>query len=121
MANGFSSVSEGKAAVWPACLLMIASAIGIAAVGLGFPAGDAQMAVIGPPWWDAGQMMALVSETGGRLVDTGAFSNVLIVRRAPGDAEDLAAALYKGGAWLVLDAPGLRGCLGLAAGNGGAA
>lgn len=106
--------------MWPALLLMIVTAAGTAVAALASPAPDAQMAVIGPPWMDSGRMIALAAEAGGRLVDGGGFANVVIVRRAPDDAEDLAAALYKAGAWLVLDAPGLRGCLGLRPGEEGA-
>lgn len=109
----------------PALALLFTSAFGITAMAFGSPAPDAPMAVFGPPWWKADRMVGLVAEAGGRMVDTGGLPNVMIVRRAPegergaDEPDDLAAALYRAGAWLVLDAPALRGCLALASGRKG--
>ena len=105
----------GWAAEWrrlrPAVLLLAASLGGIALLGAIAPRPAATMAVIGAPWWDAPRMAAIAVAAGARLVDAGRFDNVLIIRRAEGEDTDLAAALYGAGAWLVLDAPGPRGCL----------
>ncbi|WP_159993125.1 hypothetical protein [Roseomonas sp. 18066] len=105
----------GRAAHWrslrPAALLLVASLVGTAALGIVAPRPAATMAVIGAPWWDAPRMAAIAIAAGARLVDAGRFGNVLIVRRGEGEDTDLAAALYTAGAWLVLDAPGPRGCL----------
>lgn len=93
----------------PAVLLLMASLIGSMAVGLMPRSGATQYAVLGPPWLGAGRMLALVDEAGGVPLDTGGWANVVIARS---DAPDFAAALYHAGAWLVLDAVRLRGCLG---------
>jgi len=126
MSRQASSAQGGVKAMLPALALLFTSAFGIGAMAYGSPAADAQMAVFGPPWWKADRMIGLVVAAGGRIVDTGALPNVMIVRRAP-DGErgadepaDLAAALYASGAWLVLDAPALRSCLGILSAKGGA-
>ncbi|MDR3529202.1 MAG: hypothetical protein P4L90_01405 [Rhodopila sp.] len=47
--------------------------------------------------------------TGGDIVDVGRLANIVIVYSArPG----FVRALYRAGAWLVIDPVGLRGCLG---------
>jgi hypothetical protein len=93
----------------PAALLLMASLFGSLAVGLVPRAGATQYAVLGPPWLGSGRMLALVDAAGGLPLDTGGWSNVVI---AHSDDPDFAAALYRAGAWLVLDAVRLRGCLG---------
>ncbi len=93
----------------PAALLLAASLFGSMAIGLMPRAGATQYAVLGPPWLGPGRMLALVDEAGGVPLDTGGWPNVVIARS---DAPDFAAALYRAGAWLVLDAVRLRGCLG---------
>ncbi|MBB3610650.1 hypothetical protein [Rhizobium sp. BK602] len=119
-----SSEHGGLAALLPALALLLVSALGIGAMTYGNPAPDAQMAVVGPPWWTQDQMVSLIAAAGGRVIAGGTLPNIIIVRRAPegerapDEPEDLSAALYAAGAWLVLDAPGTRSCLGLAENNG---
>lgn len=114
-----SSEHGGLAALLPALALLLVSTLGIGAMTYGNPAPDAQMAVVGPPWWKEDRMVSLIAAAGGRVVAGGALPNIIIVRRAPenerspDEPEDLAAALYAAGAWLVLDAPRARSCLGL--------
>ncbi|MBL6458762.1 hypothetical protein JMJ55_25845 [Belnapia sp. T6] len=93
----------------PAALLLMASLFGIMAVGLMPRTGATQCAVLGPLWLGPGHMLALVDEAGGILLNTGGWHNVVIARS---DDPGFAAALYRAGAWLVLDAVRLRGCLG---------
>lgn len=108
-----SATTTARRSAWvpliPAVLLLMASLIGSMAIGLMPRAGATQYAVLGPPWLGPGRMLALVDEAGGVPLDTGGWPNVVI---AHSDAPDFAAALYRAGAWLVLDAVQLRGCLG---------
>ncbi|NTH15386.1 hypothetical protein G6L99_25035 [Agrobacterium rhizogenes] len=119
MTSGTCSESRRLVAILPALALLLVSAFGIGAMTYGNPAPDAQMAVIGPPWWKEDWMASLVAAAGGRMIAGGALPNIIVVRRAPegerrpDEPEDLVAALYAAGAWLVLDAPTQRSCRGL--------
>ncbi|CAN7536551.1 hypothetical protein LJR251_003733 [Rhizobium rhizogenes] len=119
MTSGTCSENGGLMAMLPALALLLVSAFGIGAMTYGNPTPDAQMAVIGPPWWKEDRMVSLAATAGGRIIESGALPNIIVVRRAPegerrlDEPEDLAAALYAAGAWLVLDAPTQRSCLGL--------
>jgi hypothetical protein len=96
----------------PAALLLPASLVGILAAGLQPGMGATQFAVLGPPWRETVGMIALVDRAGGAVLDAGGWRNIVIARSEdPG----FAAAAYRAGAWLVLDAVRLRGCLGEAA------
>ncbi|SDC37326.1 hypothetical protein [Belnapia rosea] len=93
----------------PAALLLLVSLAGLLVVGLLPAEGASQYAVLGPPWSRTGEMFALVDTAGGAVLDTGGWRNVVIAHSGdPG----FASALYRAGAWLVLDAVTLRGCLG---------
>lgn len=95
--------------------MLAASLFGIMATGLLPRAGAKQYAVLGPPWRRAAEMLVLVDAAGGRLLDLGGIDNLVIAHSEdPGFAD----ALYRAGAWLVLDAATLRGCLGLRAPKG---
>ncbi|NTI44792.1 hypothetical protein [Rhizobium rhizogenes] len=119
MTSGTCSESRRLVAILPALALLLVSAFGIGAMTYGNPVPDAQMAVIGPPWWKEDRMASLVAAAGGRMIAGGALPNIIVVRRAPegerrpDEPEDLVAALYAAGAWLVLDAPTQRSCRGL--------
>lgn len=119
MTSWTCSENRGLVAILPALALLFVSVFGIGAMTYGNPAPDAQMAVIGPPWWKEGRMASLVAAAGGRMIAGGALPNIIVVRRAPegerrsDEPQDLVAALYAAGAWLVLDAPTQRSCLGL--------
>ncbi|MBL6080477.1 hypothetical protein JMJ56_20890 [Belnapia sp. T18] len=93
----------------PAALLLMASLFGLMAIGLMPRAGTTQYAVLGPPWLGPGRMLALVNEADGIPLDIGGWPNVVIARS---DNPGFATALHRAGAWLVLDAVQLRGCLG---------
>jgi hypothetical protein len=93
----------------PALILLIVGAIGIAA-GSSYPAGhNGQYALLAPPWYDFEQATALVDEAGGGIVGFGTLPVFLIVHsERPG----FVRALYRAGAWLVIDAGRLGSCLG---------
>ncbi|ODT22479.1 MAG: hypothetical protein ABS35_14770 [Kaistia sp. SCN 65-12] len=74
-------------------------------------AGDAQskeVAVVAPPWADAADVAGIVARSGGSIVATAGLSNIIIARS---DEPGFVSTLYQAGAWLVLDAVKLRGCL----------
>jgi hypothetical protein len=98
----------------PAIALLIVSAVGILMSALS-PSGDrGQYAVVAPPWYNFAQTAGLVATAGGDIVDFGAVEDVVI---AHSDNPEFVGALYRAGAWLVIDPVGLRGCLGFARGS----
>ena len=99
---------------WPDCgpalALLIVSAIGIMA-GAFTPTGQyGQYAILAPPWYDFAQTVGLVDRAGGTIVGVTAMSALLIVHS---DQQGFVRALYRAGAWLVVDPGHLRGCLGI--------
>jgi hypothetical protein len=95
----------------PAIALLIVSAVGILMAALS-PSGDrGQYAVIAPPWYNFVQTAGLVATAGGDIVDFGAIADVVI---AHSENPGFVRALYRAGAWLVIDPIALRGCLGFA-------
>lgn len=100
---------SGLLASLPAFLLLAFSLLGALVVGLTPRAGQAQLAVIGAPWMGLDRMAELVAAADGRIVEAGGLSNVIV---AQSDDPGFTAALYRAGAWLVLDPVVLRGCLG---------
>jgi hypothetical protein len=95
----------------PAIALLIVSAVGILISALS-PSGDrGQYAVVAPPWYNFAQTAALVATAGGDIVDFGAIADVVI---AHSENPGFVRALYRAGAWLVIDPVALRGCLGFA-------
>lgn len=95
-------------------LLALFSVVGALAVGLTPQAGQTQLAVIAAPWRGLNEMVSLVAAADGTIVDVGGASNVII---ASSDSPAFITALYRAGAWLVLDPILLRGCLGFRGGN----
>jgi hypothetical protein len=92
----------------PAVALLFLSAVGVLAAGLS-PTGDhGQYVVVAPPWYDAAETAALIGATGGDIVEFGGFPNVVI---AHSKSPLYVRALYRGGAWLVIDPQRIRGCL----------
>jgi hypothetical protein len=93
----------------PATALLVFGALGISAATLSPSSARGQYAVMAPPWYDLAQTVALVAAAGGDLVDLGGLTNIVVVHSSePG----FVRALYRAGAWLVLDPGLLRGCLG---------
>jgi hypothetical protein len=99
----------GRASWLPASLLLVASLFGT--VSYAFRPSElpgAAVAAVFPPWWSAERSFAAAASTGGAVVRTGAWSNILVVK--PGEA-DLSDRLYAAGAWLLLDPLALDACL----------
>ncbi|BCP51909.1 hypothetical protein K32_05260 [Kaistia sp. 32K] len=71
-------------------------------------AGTPEVAVVAPLWADAAETAEIIASSGGTIVANAGLANVLIARS---DNPDFIARLYRTGAWLVLDAVKLRGCL----------
>jgi hypothetical protein len=93
----------------PAGALMIVSTIGVCAATV-WPMGDHdQYAVVAPPSYDLARTIGLVDAAGGEIVEVGGSPNVIIAHSAD---KHLVAALYRSGAWLVIDPLHVRGCLG---------
>jgi hypothetical protein len=95
----------------PASVLLIASLGGVLVAALS-PSGDrGQYAVVAPPWYNLTQAVGLVSSAGGDVVELGGFANVVI---AHSENPQFVRALYRAGAWMVIDPLELKGCLGFA-------
>ena len=95
----------------PAITLLIVSAAAIFVAALS-PSGDrSQYAVVALPWYNLTQTVELVATAGGDIVDFGSMADVVI---AHSESAGFVRALYRAGAWLVIDPVGLRGCLGFA-------
>lgn len=100
---------QDRGTVLPVALLLAFSLLGALAAGLAPRDGEAELAVIGAPWAQLEGMAGLVASADGRIVEAGGLPNVIFARS---DRPGFAAALYRAGAWLVLDPALLRGCLG---------
>jgi hypothetical protein len=95
----------------PAIALLVVSAGGILMAGLSPSDDRGQYAVVAPPWYNLTQTVGLVATAGGDIVDLGSIAVVVI---AHSENPGFVRALYRAGAWLVIDPVGLRGCLGFA-------
>lgn len=93
----------------PSVALLFGSVFAALLVGLAPAAGQTQFAVIAAPWWSLSRTAELVGAAEGDILDVGGLPNVVI---AHSDDPGFVAALYRRGAWLVLDPVLLRGCLG---------
>ena len=86
-------------------LLLTLSAAGIASV---VPAkGAHEVAVLLSPRTGLSDAANIIGRAGGQLVADGEFPNLII---AFSKGPDFAAALYRAGAWLVLDPLAAHGC-----------
>jgi hypothetical protein len=91
----------------PALSLLVLSVLGIAALAIQPTRDQHELAVLAPPWDDLMRTAALVSMAGGKLVDRGGLPNVVVAFSAsPG----FATALYRAGAWLVMNPIVSHGC-----------
>lgn len=86
---------------------MLLGLLGLAIATLRPSAGDGDLAVIAPPWYDRNDTAALVLAVGGRIIRSAAAPNMIVARS---DDPRFVGALYGAGAWLVIDPRGLRGC-----------
>lgn len=93
----------------PAAALLMVSAVGVFVAALS-PSGDhGQYAVVAPPWYNFAQTAGLIGAAGGDIVEFGNLANIVIVHSID---PRFVQALYRAGAWLVIDPVGLRGCFG---------
>jgi hypothetical protein len=104
--------SQKNRGVWadliPATALLLFSILGAFMIGVAPRAGQTQLAVVAAPWKSLVQTAEMIGAAGGVVVDAGGLPNVII---AQSDAAGFVDALYRAGAWLVLDPILLRGCL----------
>lgn len=66
-----------------------------------------RVAVIGPPWAGAAELLAIVVEAGGDPVRAGGHGNVVI---AHSPQSDFVWRLYAAGAWFVISPLLAKGC-----------
>ncbi|MCB8881894.1 hypothetical protein ACELLULO517_16745 [Acidisoma cellulosilytica] len=92
----------------PAGLLLLVSVLAILLLVAQPRPGQKEVAIVLPPWDGALQAAALVGRAGGALVDAGGLRNIFIVTS---DRPDFVAALYRAGAWLVINPIAAHGCL----------
>ena len=98
-------------ALLPAVGLLVLGLAGLVLATLSPTGAGGQYAVIAPPWYTLSRTLGLVRQAGGDIADAGGPANIVIVHaRGPG----FARALYRAGAWLVVDPGQLRGCAGFA-------
>ena len=92
----------------PAIVLLVVSAVGIFVAALSPSANRGEYAVMAPPWYTLAQTVGLIARAGGDLVDVGRVTSVVIAHSA---SPRFVGALYRAGAWLVVDPVRLGGCL----------
>ena len=111
VSGGRKRAANGSPAVLrdllPALALAAAGLLALAAGAFAVPSRG-EYVVIGPPWADQGATIALIGAAGGGLAGLGGWGNIAIA--ASGRA-DFAQAAREAGAWLVLPAPRLLGCI----------
>lgn len=91
----------------PAAALLL---VGLAALLIATisPSGKAgQYAVIVPPGQAMGEVMAVIQQAGGGILEMRDGSYFIL---AHSENPDFVSKLYRAGAWLVVDPMGLRGC-----------
>jgi hypothetical protein len=103
-------VDDGGRSAWlPAILLLVASFLGTAWLGLRpDSAAGAPVAAVFPPWWGGERVFAASVSTGGAIVREGAWANILVLISAD---TDLPRRLRAAGAWLLLNPKALDACL----------
>lgn len=94
-------------AMLPALALMIAGLLGLIIATLFGDIVPNQYVVIGSPGQTRDDMIAIVAEAEGAILNIGGFENILIVGS---ERTDFAAALEGAGAWAVFPAPVAFGC-----------
>ncbi|KFI32735.1 hypothetical protein CG51_00495 [Haematobacter missouriensis] len=92
----------------PAMLMVALGLPALAVVSL-WPGTPGQYVVLGPPWAGPGEVLRIVGESGGALIELGGVGNFVIAGSA---SPSFPSAARKAGAWLVMPAPRPAGCLG---------
>ena len=91
----------------PAMLMVALGLPALAVVSL-WPGTPGQYVVLGPPWAGTGEVLRIVGESGGALIELGGVGNLLIAGSA---SPSFPTTARKAGAWLVLPAPRRAGCI----------
>ena len=103
--------ATSKTSRWPAWLnatiLLLASAIAVAALSLHVRPGTEVVAVAFPPWWSTQRSFEAAASANAAIVRTTALPAVLVVRP---DNQDGMTRLRKAGAWLTIDPQAIAGC-----------
>jgi hypothetical protein len=94
--------------LFPAALLLALGLVGLAIASLLQASTSGWYLVIAPPGSSLADTINLVRVADGRLVQRGAFSNIVI---AGSNRRDFPAALRHAGAWLAIAAPAGVGCM----------
>ena len=92
----------------PAAVVLGGSVLGILLLVSQPTPGEHQIAVVVPPWDTTAEAASLIAAAGGALVDEGGIPNVFI---ATSDRPNFSRALYRAGAWFVMNPIGAHGCL----------
>jgi hypothetical protein len=104
--------SEDEDFVWrdtfPAAVVLAVSVLGILLLASRPAPGEHQVAVFVSPWDTTAEAASLIAVAGGTLVGEGGIPNVFI---ATSDRPDFLKALYRAGAWFVMNPIGAHGCL----------
>ncbi len=99
----------------PAVVVLGVSVLGILLLASQPTPGEHQIAVVVPPWDTTAEAASLIAAASGVLVDEGGIPNVFI---ATSDRPDFSKALYRAGAWFVMNPIGAHGCLANLPSNG---
>jgi hypothetical protein len=91
----------------PALALLVVTVSGFGALSTLPTRNEQELAVLFPPRIDIETAASLVASAGGELVDSTRFPNIVI---ATSDMPGFTHALYKVGAWLVMDPIVAHGC-----------
>jgi hypothetical protein len=94
--------------LFPAALLLALGLVGLAIASLLQASTSGWYLVIAPPGSSLADTINLVRTADGRLVQRGAFPNIVI---AGSNRRDFPAALRNAGAWLAIAAPASVGCM----------
>lgn len=99
----FPSLKRWLVALNAACALGVIVAIAMVPTGT-------RLVVVGSPFSSPGAMMTVIAQAGGRLVNGGAASWIVV---AEGTTADFASRLRASGALLVLDGRLAAACIGI--------
>jgi hypothetical protein len=91
----------------PASVLALSGVVGLALAGMTTLPTTGQYLVIASPGSSLADTINIVQAAGGRLVEQGRWSNIVIAGSA---RADFASAVRRTGAWLAVAAPSRGGC-----------
>ncbi|MGI4745580.1 MAG: hypothetical protein ACRYGI_02560 [Janthinobacterium lividum] len=88
-------------------LLLFGSVAGAAWLELA-PRPDRPLVAIFPPWWWTSRAIDAVTRADGNLVGLGRWPNMVVTRSS---TPNFGHRLHRAGAWLLIDARSLAGCM----------